>query len=82
MTAVATVRVGIVGVGRMGRRHAENLALRVPGCELVAACSPIGEELDWARDTLGVQGLHHDYAAFLAAIDAGRLPVNENPEVQ
>jgi myo-inositol 2-dehydrogenase/D-chiro-inositol 1-dehydrogenase len=66
MTAVATVRVGIVGVGRMGRRHAENLALRVPGCELVAACSPIGEELDWARDTLGVQGLHHDYAAFLA----------------
>ena len=66
MTAVANVRVGIVGVGRMGRRHAENLALRVPGCELVAACSPIGEELDWARDTLGVQGLHHDYAAFLA----------------
>ena len=66
MTSMATVRVGIVGVGRMGRRHAENLALRVPGCELVAACSPIGEELDWARDTLGVQGLHHDYAAFLA----------------
>ena len=23
---------------------------RVPGAELVAACSPIGEELDWARD--------------------------------
>ena len=66
MTSMAVVRVGIVGVGRMGRRHAENLALRVPGCELVAACSPIGEELDWARGTLGVQGLYHDYAAFLA----------------
>ena len=54
MTSTANVRVGIVGVGRMGRRHAENLAFRVPGCELVAACSPIGEELDWARDALGV----------------------------
>ncbi len=38
----AIVRVGIVGVGRMGRRHAENLAHRVPGADLVAACSPIG----------------------------------------
>ena len=66
MTSTASVRVGIVGVGRMGRRHAENLAFRVPGCELVAACSPIGEELDWARDALGVQGRYHDYAAFLA----------------
>ena len=32
-----SVRVGIAGVGRMGRRHAENLATRVPGASLVAA---------------------------------------------
>jgi myo-inositol 2-dehydrogenase/D-chiro-inositol 1-dehydrogenase len=65
-------RVGIVGVGRMGRRHAENLATRVPGAELIAACSPLGEELDWARDTLGVAGLYKDYRELLAqpAIDA------------
>ena len=25
-----TVRIGIAGVGRMGRRHAENLATRTP----------------------------------------------------
>jgi len=65
----APVRIGIVGVGRMGRRHAENLALRVPGAELVAACSPIGEELEWARDTLGVQMLYKDYAELLARKD-------------
>ncbi|MCC6867256.1 MAG: Gfo/Idh/MocA family oxidoreductase [Burkholderiales bacterium] len=63
------VRIGIVGVGRMGRRHAENLATRVPGAALVAACSPIGEELEWARDTLGVQSLHKDYAELLANKD-------------
>jgi myo-inositol 2-dehydrogenase / D-chiro-inositol 1-dehydrogenase len=64
-----TVRIGIVGVGRMGRRHAENLATRVPGASLVAACSPIGEELEWARDTLGVAGVHKDYAEMLARKD-------------
>ncbi len=64
-----SVRVGIVGVGRMGRRHAENLATRVPGATLVAACSPIGEELEWARDALGVQALDRDYAALLARKD-------------
>jgi myo-inositol 2-dehydrogenase/D-chiro-inositol 1-dehydrogenase len=61
-----TVRIGIVGVGRMGRRHAENLATRVPGASLVAACSPIGEELDWARKTLAVQSAYKDYADLLA----------------
>jgi myo-inositol 2-dehydrogenase / D-chiro-inositol 1-dehydrogenase len=61
-----TVRAGIVGVGRMGRRHAENLATRVPGASLVAACSPIGEELEWARDALGVEELYKDYADLLA----------------
>lgn len=66
------VRIGIVGVGRMGRRHAQNLATRVPGAELVAACSPVTEELDWARDTLGVRGLYKDYHELLAqpGIDA------------
>ena len=64
-----TVRIGIVGVGRMGRRHAENLATRVPGASLVAACSPIGEELDWARNALGVSAVHKDYAEMLGRKD-------------
>ena len=83
MPTTAPVRIGIVGVGRMGRRHAENLALRVPGAELVAACSPIGEELEWARDTLGVPGLYKDYAELLAhpGLDAVFLvtPVTLHP---
>ena len=50
----------------MGRRHAENLATRVPGASLVAACSPIGEELEWARTALGVGSLYKDYGDLLA----------------
>ncbi len=33
------VRVGIVGLGRLGMKHAENLAFRVPGARLEAACA-------------------------------------------
>ncbi|MGF6772632.1 myo-inositol 2-dehydrogenase/D-chiro-inositol 1-dehydrogenase [Paraburkholderia sp. GAS199] len=60
------VRVGVVGLGRLGKRHAENLAYRVPGAALVAACSPVEEERAWARATLPEPRLYDDYAALLA----------------
>ncbi len=66
------LRVGIVGLGRLGRRHADNLAQRVPRAELVAACSPVTEELKWAQESLGVKRVHGDYAALLA--DAASTP--------
>lgn len=59
------LRVGIAGLGRLGRRHAEQLARRTTGCRLVAACSPVASELDWARDALGVATLHADFEAFV-----------------
>jgi len=60
------LRIGIAGVGRMGRRHAENLAQKVPESELVAVCSPVAEELEWAKRELGVTQLYTDYAVMLA----------------
>ena len=63
------LRVGIAGLGRMGRRHAENLARRVPQAELVAACDPSADELGWARRQLGVEQCYGDYAAMLAQPD-------------
>ncbi|HYQ82266.1 MAG TPA: Gfo/Idh/MocA family oxidoreductase [Anaeromyxobacteraceae bacterium] len=59
------VRVGIAGLGRLGRRHAENLAQRVPGAELVAACSPVAEETAWARESLGVPATYAEYGQLL-----------------
>jgi len=66
MTHGARLRVGIAGLGRLGRRHAENLAHRIPRAELAAACSPVAEELAWAKDALGVQRLHRGYEELLA----------------
>ncbi len=60
------LRVGIAGLGRLGKRHAEQLARHTPGAVLSAACSPVPAELDWARSELGVQRCHADYADLLA----------------
>jgi myo-inositol 2-dehydrogenase/D-chiro-inositol 1-dehydrogenase len=64
-----TVRYGIVGLGRMGRRHADNLAFRVPGAQIVAACSTVPEELAYARDTLRVPFVTERYEDLLARPD-------------
>jgi len=60
------LRIGIAGLGRMGRRHAENLAHKVPQSELVAACSPVQDELEWAKGELGVAQCYTEYDAMLA----------------
>ncbi|HSC22445.1 MAG TPA: Gfo/Idh/MocA family oxidoreductase [Casimicrobiaceae bacterium] len=60
------LRVGIAGIGRMGRRHAENLAHKVAESELVAVCSPLAEELEWAKRELGVTRAYTEYEAMLA----------------
>ena len=65
----STVRYGVIGLGRMGRRHAENLALRVPSATIAAACSTVPEELAWARDTLRVPYVTNRYEDLLARPD-------------
>lgn len=48
------VKVGIVGLGRMGKCHAENLVRATVGAELVAAATPVESEVQYARDVLGL----------------------------
>lgn len=68
--ATSALRIGIVGLGRLGKRHAANLAFKVRGARLVAACSVVPEELDWAKAELGVERTYTDYRAML---DSGGL---------
>lgn len=39
------VKVGIVGLGRLGYRHAGDPAIRIPNCELLAVCSVVENEV-------------------------------------
>ena len=61
-----SVRIGIVGLGRLGRRHAENLAFRVSGAQIVAAASPIEAERAWARASLGGAAAYSGFDELLA----------------
>lgn len=55
------INFGIVGLGRLGKIHAENLAKNISGSRLTAACSIEKEELDFAKNILGVEKIHHSF---------------------
>ena len=75
------VKVGIVGLGRLGSVHAENLAFKIPGCKLVAACSLVEKELEWAKDYLKVDFVTTDYKKMVDEADIEAVAiVSSSPE--
>ncbi|WZL72095.1 inositol 2-dehydrogenase [Clostridiaceae bacterium 35-E11] len=55
------VKIGIVGLGRLGRKHAENIAFRIPNAELMAVCSIIEEEV---KEVMKAWHIPYGYTAF------------------
>ena len=55
------IRMGIVGLGRLGRVHALNIAKNVPEASLTAACSLVEKELEYAKNELGVEETYLKY---------------------
>lgn len=54
------IKVGIIGAGRIGKIHAENIRYFIPEARVVAVADPIADKLgDWARG-LGVERLARD----------------------
>ncbi|CAH0019643.1 unnamed protein product [Clonostachys rhizophaga] len=52
------LQVGVVGIGRMGRRHAMNILHEVPRATLLCACSPAEADFVWADEHLVPHGVH------------------------
>lgn len=59
------LRIGIAGLGRLGRRHALNLARHVSGVELCRACSADEQDRTFAKDILGAAQFDTDFEALL-----------------
>ncbi|KAH7131659.1 putative NAD binding Rossmann fold oxidoreductase [Dactylonectria estremocensis] len=51
------LKIGVAGLGRMGKRHALNFFEQVPRAELVAVSSPDAVERQWAQEALGSSGV-------------------------
>ena len=60
------VRIGIVGLGRLGMKHAENIAARTAGAELAAVCAL---EPDRVRHACEAWGVPKGYARFEAMLE-------------
>ncbi|MDR2785735.1 MAG: inositol 2-dehydrogenase [Treponema sp.] len=58
---MSKVRIGSVGLGRLGLRHAENIASRIQNAELTAICDVDRAKLEQTADRLGVR---HRFTAF------------------
>ena len=66
------LNIAVIGCGRIGRIHAENLAARIPGARLVAVADVIANAAQELASQLHVAKATSDYSELLAdaAIDA------------
>jgi myo-inositol 2-dehydrogenase/D-chiro-inositol 1-dehydrogenase len=69
------LRCGVLGVGRIGRIHATNLAGRVAGASLVGLADPQPEPLARLASALGVARTAADYRQLLDAPDIDAVVV-------
>jgi len=60
-----TINVGVIGAGRIGRVHAENLAYRIPGVKLVAIADVIVDAAKKLAADLGVPTALKDHQAVM-----------------
>lgn len=44
------IKVGIVGLGRLGMEHARNIAFNIPNAQLIAVCSAVKEEYEKVQE--------------------------------
>lgn len=65
------IQMGVIGTGRIGKLHVENINRLVPGAKVIAVADPfIEQSREWAQNE-GIQYIYEDYNQLLA-----------NPEVQ
>ncbi len=69
------IRVGIAGLGRLGKVHAKNLAFHIPGAKLIAACSIVDAELVFAKEELGITDCYTDFDEMLAKADIDAVAI-------
>ena len=54
------IKIAVIGLGRLGSFHAQNIVNRVDSLALVAVCAA-ENQLQWAQDNLNVNAVYTDY---------------------
>jgi myo-inositol 2-dehydrogenase/D-chiro-inositol 1-dehydrogenase len=63
------IKVGVIGVGRIGKLHLENLAVRIPSAEVVAVADVFVEEAEKFAARFGIKTVTADYREILSNKD-------------
>jgi len=66
---MAKLGIGVVGVGEMGKRHAENLRRLVPQAKLIAVADANGERARQVAEELEIESSYSSLDAMLERID-------------
>ncbi len=72
---MSKIKVGIAGLGRLGKVHANNLAFKIPNAELTAACSIMPAELEYAKKELGVTDVYTDFREMVEKADIDAVAI-------
>ena len=84
MNKAPTIRVGVIGTGRIGRLHIGHLAQDIPEADLVALCSLDRPSMDSLAKQFNVSQTTEDYTELLAdpQIDAVLITSATNTHVE
>jgi myo-inositol 2-dehydrogenase / D-chiro-inositol 1-dehydrogenase len=71
----STLRFGVLGVGRIGKIHIENLVNRIPGAEVVAVSDVAAAELEAVATKFGIGRTFADYRDLLDLPDVDAVAI-------
>jgi myo-inositol 2-dehydrogenase/D-chiro-inositol 1-dehydrogenase len=60
------LKLGIIGLGRLGFSHAENISGKIKGVELYAACGSNMDRLEKNQQLLDIPVISTDYEEFVS----------------
>lgn len=75
MTANRTIRVGVIGAGRIGKIHARNLATAIPGARVVAIADPVYDAAQELAKQLNVPLASADHRDILSDADVDAVAI-------
>ena len=70
-----TVKIGLIGAGRIGKIHAESIVNRIPDAELVAVSDVSREAAEWVGRTFRVPHVDTDHQAMLQMSDLDAVAI-------
>lgn len=74
-------KIGIIGLGRLGRKHAENIHYNIQNAELRAICSSVQKELDEVAQATGPKYVTTDYHEILSNDDLDGIVIASSSQV-